>query len=536
MLSELQKIRLKYKPQIPLSLTPIELITIKEQLDNKEIDSEVAAYFPHTQNQKIITFKACKEKQAWPLRVGVVFSGGQASGGHNVIAGLFDALKKQNKKSSLIGFLDGPSGIIHDKSIEITEMLLENYRNQGGFDMIGSGRTKFETVEQLEKSRVSVEKHKLDGLVIIGGDDSNTNAAFMAEYFIDKNCATRVIGVPKTIDGDLQCEHIPISFGFDTACKIYSETIGNLCQDVLSSKKYYFFIKLMGRSASHVTLECALKTHPNKVILGEEIASENKTLKNIIDSLTELICKRALLNKNYGVILIPEGLIEFIPEINRLIDELNDYLSKREIPKEGPLLTDVLNKLSTQSKELFLSLPIHIQSQLLINRDPHGNIQVSKIETESLLMNRVKDNLLKKIELGLFKGKFDPQTIFLGYEGRSALPSNFDSQYCYALGYSAAALIKSQVTGYICTIKNLTDPVENWECGGYPLTKLMQMEKRQGKMTPVVKKTVVDLKGKPYTQLKANRDSWELNDFYESPGPIQFFGDKILTDSFPLSL
>ncbi|MEI8124345.1 MAG: diphosphate--fructose-6-phosphate 1-phosphotransferase [Parachlamydiaceae bacterium] len=537
MFSLLQQARLQFKPQIPTVLQAVDETVLVPQPIHHHSSDQITERFPKTSGQQLLEIHLGSKSVSNALRVGVLLSGGQAPGGHNVISGLFDALKAFHPDSVLIGFYDGPSGVLTNKRVEITDKLLESYRNQGGFDIIGSSRTKIETEEQFLIAEKTVKENKLDGLVIVGGDDSNTNAAFLAEFFLSRGCPTRVIGVPKTIDGDLQSDLIEISFGFDTACKVYSETIGNLMRDCLSAKKYYYFIKLMGRSASHITLECALQTHPNLALISEEIAKEGKTLEGVVDSICDMVCTRSAKGKNYGVILVPEGVIEFIPEVRVLIEELNNIMSLKSshhdaIDKEENKDTKIVmaaKLLSTAAQPCFLSLPKDIQAQLLIGRDPHGNVQVSKIETERMLMSMVKSKLKKRDE----RIKFDPISHFCGYEGRSALPSNFDSQYCYALGRVAAILIKGGATGYICYVNNLTKRVEKWEAGGVPLTQLMVLEKRHGETKPVVKKTLVDLEGNAFSQFHTQRAQWAVEDDYIAPGPIQFYGPPELTDGVP---
>lgn len=523
-LSALQQTRIEYQPKLPKALEGS--LTIKELGNQRPIASEIEALFPYTSGQSALSILCAPSPNSHPMRVGVVFSGGQASGGHNVIIGVFEALKKQHPDSLLFGFLDGPDGIIKNKHKALTAELLISYRNQGGFDLIGSGRDKIETLEQLAATAQTAKELDLDGLVIIGGDDSNTNAAFLAEYFKASGSKTSVVGVPKTIDGDLKNEDIEISFGFDTACKVYSEIIGNLLRDALSAKKYYYFVKMMGRSASHVTLECALKTHPNLTLISEEVAAKQQSLKDIVNEISSLIVARTLLGKDYGLILIPEGLIEFIPEMNTLITELNSLLAKRIAS------ADIIKNLSDRSKECFLSLPKEIQEQLLLSRDAHGNVQVSKIETERLLIKMVEEELKKRD----YKGKFNPQPFFCGYEGRSGLPSNFDAQYCYALGHVAATFIKAKANGYICCLKNLTEAVGEWIPFGAPIVNMLTIEQRKGTDKAVIKKALVDPLGKPFALLIKNRAYWSLNDDYCYPGPIQFFGPQEITDTVPLTL
>lgn len=529
-MTPLQAARLSYQPKLPPIFHHITDVHLEPTDHFKDLPKEIAHYFPATRENRFLNIVAGKKHSHDPLKVGVVFSGGQASGGHNVITGLFDALKKLNPASRLYGFLDGPSGIIENRSIELTENMLSSYRNQGGFDLIGSGRTKIETPQQFQGADAAVKALNLDGLVIIGGDDSNTNAALLAEYFIKVGTKTKVIGVPKTIDGDLKNDHIEISFGFDSAIKTYSELIANLQRDALSAKKYYFFVKLMGRSASHVALECALQTHSNLTLIGEEIKYKKATLKQLVNQIADLVVKREAAGKNYGVILIPEGIIEFIPEMGVLVDELNTLLAKNP--------NFVATDLTTASRNCYESLPKEIQQQLLLERDSHGNVQVSKIETERLFIDMVKAELKQRTKAGEYKGKFSPQGIFYGYEGRSCLPTNFDAQYCYALGYTAAVLIDGGATGYICAIRHLADPVDKWKPEGVPLNTMMGLQKRQGEMRPVIEKSYVELNGKVFEKFAKDRQQWMIEDDYQMPGPIQFFGPPELTDlaSYTISL
>lgn len=495
----LEKLRAEYKPRLPKLLQNLHHVRFEKGGPTSSVahSEDIQKTFPQTFGRGILKGKEGDLRTCGPLKVGVVLSGGQAAGGHNVISGLFDALKALCPQSRLIGFLGGPSGIVENKTLEITDKILAPYRNQGGFDLIGSGRTKIETDDQLAASLKTAQTHELSGIVVIGGDDSNTNAAILAEYFLKNGCKTSVIGVPKTIDGDLKNAFIPISFGFDTAAKTYAEMIGNIQRDALSAKKYYHFIKLMGRSASHITLECALATHPNIALIGEEIKAKKMTLAQITNEIADIIEKRAAKGMNYGVVLVPEGLIEFIPEA--LIGE---------------------------------SLPEEIQKQLLLDLDPHGNVQVSQIETEKLLMSTVK----KELERRSFKGKFSPLSHFFGYEGRAGFPSNFDTEYCYALGYTAALLVDEGVTGYITCVGQLHRPVQEWTVSALPLTMLMNVELRKGKQKPVIQKALVDLKGKAFECFKENRERWAIEDHYRYPGPIQFFGEADLIDQVPLTL
>ena len=526
----LEKLRRESLPDLPLILKDPAHVHFTHEKKSTESE-KIKALFPSTCGHPVLKGQTGKKRSAKPLRVGVVFSGGQAAGGHNVIIGLLHALKKLNPQSQVIGFLDGPSGIIAGKSKELTENFAAAYLNQGGFDMIGSGRTKIETEEQLAASLSFVQNLKLDGLVIIGGDDSNTNAAVLAEYYLKHGCPARVIGVPKTIDGDLKNAYVATSFGFDTASKIYSEIIGNIARDALSAKKYTHFIKLMGRSASHIALECAMATQPNLTLIGEEVAAHKMTLAQITKEIADLIAKRSELGKNYGVILIPEGLIEFIPEISALIKELNQILNAEQIS-----MTQVTARLTPSSQKCLVSLPEKIQQQLLFARDPHGNVQVSMIETERLLAELVIAELEERKKKGTYQGKFAPLQHFLGYEGRAGFPSHFDSHYCYALGFAAALLIDEGATGYMAFISHLNKPVQEWGMGGVPLTTLLHLEMRKGKERPVIQKALVDLKAKPFAYFQEKRDRWKLEDEYRYPGPIQFFGDKKLTDRITLTL
>ena len=494
--------RKKSIPALPIALQHIKKLVPVEG-EKIKVDPSISPLFPHLKSE-IIRFKEGSFNFA-ALKVGVVLSGGQAPGGHNVICGLYKALKELNPASSVIGFIDGPKGIIDNKFKVLDDKITADYLNSGGFDMIGSGRTKIETPEQFQKAFESCKT--LDGLVIIGGDDSNTNAALLAEYFLSNGLKTTVVGVPKTIDGDLANEYIETSFGFDTACKVYSEIIGNILKDTLSAKKYWYFIKLMGRSASHITLECAYQTHPNLTLIAEEEAS----LDSIVDKIVHLIESRAKQGKNYGAILIPEGLIEFIPELKALIKALN----KTQNP----------NELTPELKKLFFSLPELIQKQLSMDRDPHGNVQVSKIDTERFFIELVKAKV---------KVDWSPQPLFFGYEGRSAFPSEFDSQYCYALGYLAALLIAHKVTGAIASIQNLKHDVKEWKIAGVPLISMMHIEERKGEKKPVIAKKLVDLKGPLYTQFKAQEVKWD--DDYQTPGPIQFFGPPELVNKRTFTL
>lgn len=513
----LSDIRRFYSPVIPLILQHLEEWGMEEK-EMEAVDPEIALIFPRTAQQKILRPYKKKEADSCSLKVGVVFSGGQAPGGHNVIAGVYDSIKKLHQNGTLIGFLNGPSGIIKNEWIEITADLLLPYRNQGGFDLIGSGRTKIETEEQFESAAQTLQQLNLDGLVIIGGDDSNTNAAFLAEYCLEKNIKTKVIGVPKTIDGDLKNRWIEQSFGFDTASKVYAEFVGNICKDALSAKKYYFFIKMMGRSASHLTLEVALQTQVNLALISEEVAKKEQNLHDIVDEIVTIIEERGRKGKNYGVFLIPEGLLEFIPDSRLLLKEL-EMLSKQSDEKE------VIEQLSPRARACFDLFPEVLKRQLFLERDSHGNIQLSKIETERLLIDLVTAALEKK-ETPFFQA----QPLFLGYEGRSAYPSNFDANYCYALGCAASLLIKEKFTGYTAAVENLGKAVEDWLPIGAPIVGMLGFEKRKGKNLPVIKKCFVDVEGKLFKKFVFEREKWKREDLYLSPGPVQFFGPKELCD------
>ncbi len=538
-ISALQKERAKYQPKLPKSLQG----RIPKLIEGKKTQSvadqqDIERLFPGTYGMPLITFEEGNETEgAEPVNIGVILSGGQAPGGHNVISGIFDGIKKINPKSRMFGFLGGPGGLVDHKYIELTADIIDEYRNTGGFDIIGSGRTKLEKESQFDKGLEIAKSLNLNALVIIGGDDSNTNACVLAEYYLQKNSGVQVIGCPKTIDGDLKNEMIETSFGFDTATKVYSELIGNIQRDANSAKKYWHFIKLMGRSASHIGLECALKTQPNITLISEEVAANKQTLDNIVDYIADVVAKRAENGENFGVVLVPEGLIEFVPEMKVLISELNDLLAEGTYTeKEFKMLKKshqrewVALQLSKHSAELFKSLPAGISNQLTLDRDPHGNVQVSLIETEKLLGEMLKNKLTEMAAEGSFKGKFNTQYHFFGYEGRCAAPSNFDSDYCYSLGYTASMLISAGKTGYMASVRNLTDPAEEWIAGGVPVTMMMNMEKRQGHMKPVIQKALVDLDGAPYKYFVTKRGEWALETQYIYPGPIQYFGPAEVCD------
>jgi len=546
-ISALEAARLKFKPILPevLKKGPRNVIAKTGQPSAPATDAEILRrIFPETYGLPFVKFVKGSNPSVSrkALKVGVVLSGGQAPGGHNVIAGLFDALKKANPRNKLTGFLGGPSGILENKWKDITAPFVNKYRNTGGFDMIQSGRTKIETPEQFETTKKVLTENRIDALVIAGGDDSNTNAALLAEYFKKENLPITVIGVPKTIDGDLKNDWVETSFGFDTTTKIYSELVGNICRDVNSARKYYHFIRLMGRSASHITLEVALQTHPNIALIGEEVLAGNMTLQEIVDSIADVIVKRASAGKNFGVVLVPEGLIEFIPEMKELISSLNDVLAANEsalasITSVGEKKEFIYSKLpSPQLVSLMKSLPDLISSQLLIDRDPHGNVQVSQIETEKLLIDMIKAKLDGLKKSGAYNGKFSTITHFFGYEGRCGSPSNFDANYTYSLGYAAAILALNGLTGYIASVGNLTAVPSGWTAGGSPLVAMMNIEKRKGKEKPVIKKALVNLEGGPFKVFASRRDSWALDEEYIYPGPVQYFGPSSVTDAPTMTL
>ncbi|MBK6879945.1 MAG: diphosphate--fructose-6-phosphate 1-phosphotransferase [Elusimicrobia bacterium] len=535
-ISPLQKERLKFKPTLP-AVFKAGPGTVRPQggkVPRSVTDGEaLRAVFPKTFGLPVVSFGKGKNPGATKkaVRVGVVLSGGQAPGGHNVLAGLLDGLKKANAKNKLFGFLGGPSGILDNKVLELTPAVLAAYRNTGGFDLIQSGRTKIETPEQFAAAKKNIAANKLDALVVVGGDDSNTNAALLAEYFKTEGLPASVVGVPKTIDGDLKNERIETSFGFDTATKIYSELVGNIARDILSARKYWHFVRLMGRSASHITLEVALQTHPNIALIGEEVLARKQTLGEVVDGIAGVIMARAAEKKNYGLVLIPEGLIEFIPEMRRLISELNDALPQAENAASFAEKREIVRKmLSGETAALLTSLPEALQIQLMLDRDPHGNVTVSQIETEKLLVEMVKTRLSEMKKTGGDGGKFSAITHFFGYEGRCGAPSNFDATYCYALGFNAAVLALNGLTGYLSSIQNLTKPAGQWKAGGVPLTMMMNMERRKGKDKPVIQKALVVLNGRPFGALAAARAAWAKNDDYVFPGPIQYFGPAAVTD------
>ena len=540
-LSPLQIERLKYQPKLPSSLS--QGINSLEMVEGEATQSvrdqeQIKELFKNTYGKPVVTFKVSGSASTSSQKnVGVILSGGQAPGGHNVIAGLYDALKQANSSNKLYGFLGGPSGIIDGKYIEFTDEFMDQYRNTGGFDIIGSGRTKLETEEQFQKSLEVCRKLNISAVVIIGGDDSNTNAALLAEWFVKNNTGIQVIGCPKTIDGDLKNEQIEISFGFDTATKTYAELIGNIQRDANSAKKYWHFIKIMGRSASHVALEAALQTQPNITLISEEVEAKKMSLESIVNYMSDIIVRRADMGKNFGIAVIPEGLIEFIPEMKSMIANLNDIMASLETDPDFVNATTIRdkfdiveNRLDEDSAKVYNSLPAIIKGQLLADRDPHGNVQVSKIETEKLLIEMISTRLDELKSQGDYIGKFSAQSHFFGYEGRCAFPSNFDADYCYSLGYNAFALINNGLTGYLSSVRNLTKPASEWVAGGVPLTMMMNMEKRHGEMKPVIQKALVRLDGPVFKQLEENREDWALNDRYLFPGAIQYFGPSSVCD------
>ena len=546
-LSPLQIERLKYQPKLPSSLANginhliMQEGSATEAVANKE---EIKNLFKNTYGKPAVTFQTSTESNPSEVRnVGVILSGGQAPGGHNVIAGLYDALKQANPANQLYGFLGGPSGIIDGKYVEFNDQFINDYRNTGGFDIIGSGRTKLETEEQFRDALAVCKKLNISAVVIIGGDDSNTNAALLAEWFVANNANIQVIGCPKTIDGDLKNEQIEISFGFDTATKTYAELIGNIERDANSAKKYWHFVKIMGRSASHVALEAALQTQPNITMISEEVEQKKMSLEQVVNYMTDIIVKRADIGKNFGIAVIPEGLIEFIPEMKSMIANLNDIMASLETDPSFLNATTIRekfdiveNRLDPENAKVYSSLPALIKGQLLADRDPHGNVQVSKIETEKLLIEMITERLNKLKLQGDYIGKFSAQSHFFGYEGRCAFPSNFDADYCYSLGYNAFALINFGLTGYLSSVRNLTEPASDWVAGGVPLTMMMNMERRHGEMKPVIKKALVELDGPVFKKLEENRDDWAMNDRYLFPGAIQYFGPSSVCDITTVTL
>ena len=535
--SPLQVARASYQPKMPAALRGHVRLTEGEKTQSVADQAEIEKLFPNTYGMPVIEFTQGKagDIENLPMNVGVILSGGQAPGGHNVICGMFDALKRLNPESKLYGFLGGPSGLIEGKYAELTKDVIDEYRNTGGFDIIGSGRTKLEETWQFDNGIEVCNKLGIKAIVIIGGDDSNTNACVLAEYYLQKKCGIQVIGCPKTIDGDLKNKMIETSFGFDTACKVYSELIGNIQRDANSAKKYWHFIRLMGRSASHIALECALQSQPNICLISEEVEAKNMTLNDVVEQIVEVIVDRANAGLNFGSILIPEGLIEFIPAMRVLIQELNDMLAQNEdfasLEGDDAKREYVKSMLSPASCELYRSLPKGIARQLTLDRDPHGNVLVSQIETEKLLIEMVGKRLAQLKAAGVYKGKFAALNHFFGYEGRCAIPSNFDADYCYSLGVTATHLIAAGKTGYMSIVRNLTKPAAEWIAGGVPITMMMNMERRNGKMKPVIQKALVDLNGKPFKYFAAHRAEWaDPNLSYIYPGPIQYYGPSEVCD------
>ena len=532
--SALQIARAAYQPKLPKALQGA--VKIKEGAPTQSVDNQedIKKLFPNTYGMPIIEFEPAQSENNSKINVGVILSGGQAPGGHNVITGLFDQIKRLNPENRLFGFILGPGGFVDHNYKELTKEVIDEYRNTGGFDMIGSGRTKLEKVEQFEKGLEIARELNLSAIVIIGGDDSNTNACVLAEYYAAKNYGIQVIGCPKTIDGDLKNEQIETSFGFDTACKTYSELIGNIERDCNSARKYWHFIKVMGRSASHIALECALQCQPNVCLVSEEVEQKDMTLNQIVDDLCQIIAKRAEDGNNFGTVIVPEGLIEFIPAIGRLIQELNDLLAAhgadyKDLDKEAQRKY-IIEHLSKENAATFETLPADVARQLSLDRDPHGNVQVSLIETEKLLSAMCEARLAEMKKEGKYVGKFAAQHHFFGYEGRCAAPSNFDADYCYALGTSAAQLIANGKTGYMAIVKNTTAPADQWSAGGVPITMMMNMERRNGEMKPVIRKALVELDGAPFKEFASKRDVWARETAYVYPGPIQYWGPTEVCD------
>ena len=532
--SLLQRERAAYQPKLPKGLQGAVKVQEGEPTQSVGDQEEIKKLFPNTYGMPLVEFVPGDEAMSQKINVGVILSGGQAPGGHNVISGIFDAVKKLNPENKLYGFLMGPGGLVDHNYKELTAEIIDDYRNTGGFDMIGSGRTKLEKEDQFEKGLEIIRELGINAIVIIGGDDSNTNACVLAEYYAAKNYGIQVIGCPKTIDGDLKNDQIETSFGFDTATKTYSEVIGNIERDANSARKYWHFIKLMGRSASHIALECALQTQPNICLISEEIEQKDMTLNQIVEGIAQSVADRAAAGNNFGVVLIPEGLIEFIPSIGRLIDELNDLLAAHGEEYKNLEANEqkkyILAHLSAENAETFKTLPGDVARQLSLDRDPHGNVQVSLIETEKLISDMVADKLAEWKNEGKFVGKFAAIHHFFGYEGRCAAPSNFDADYCYALGVSAVQLIANGKTGYMAIVKNTTAPTDEWKAGGVPITMMMNMERRNGEMKPVIRKALVELDGAPFKKFAEKRDEWAKETCYVYPGPIQYWGPASVCD------
>ncbi len=538
--SALQQARAAYMPKLPKALQGA--VKVKEGAPTQSVDNqeEIKKLFPNTYGMPLVEFVPGDVAESKKMNVGIILSGGQAPGGHNVICGLFDTVKKLNPENKLYGFLMGPGGLVDHNYMELTADIIDDYRNTGGFDMIASGRTKLEEVDQFEKGYEIIKQLGIQAIVIIGGDDSNTNACVLAEYYAAKKYGVQVIGCPKTIDGDLKNDQIETSFGFDTATKTYSELIGNIERDCNSARKYWHFIKLMGRSASHIALECALQCQPNLCIISEEVEAKDLTLNDIVEQICNAVVARANKNLNYGVVLVPEGLIEFIPAIGRLIEELNDLLAAhgadyKDLEPEAQRAY-ILAHLSKENAATFETLPENVAHQLSLDRDPHGNVQVSLIETERLLSDMCEAKLAKWAKEGKYKGKFATLHHFFGYEGRCAAPSNYDADYCYALGSSAAHLIANGKTGYMAIVKNTTAPNDEWKAGGVPITMMMNMERRNGKMKPVIRKALVELEGKPFQAFAAMRDKWAVETCFVYPGPIQYWGPSEVCDKTTITL
>ncbi len=534
--SALQVARAAYQPKLPQSLRGAVVAVEGNPTESVGNQEEIKAMFPNTYGMPVITFEAGEQKAQDAINVGIILSGGQAPGGHNVISGLYDGVKSLNPNSKLYGFLMGPGGLVDHKYVEFTDEFIDEYRNTGGFDIIGSGRTKLEKEAQFESGIEILRQLNIKALVIIGGDDSNTNACVLAEYYAAKNYGVQVIGCPKTIDGDLKNEQIETSFGFDTACKTYSELIGNIQRDCNSARKYWHFIKLMGRSASHIALECALQTQPNACLISEEIEEKAMSLDDVVTYLAQIVTERAADGNNFGTVLIPEGLIEFIPAIKKLISELNEVLTdpatgeSREFANAEEQIAFVKSSIAADNLAILESLPADVARQLCLDRDPHGNVQVSLIETEKLLSRMVATKLDAWKQEGKYNGKFSAQHHFFGYEGRCAAPSNYDADYCYSLGYNASRLIANGKTGYMSIIKNTTAPAAEWIAGGVPITMMMNMERRNGAMKPVIRKALVELDGAPFKYFASKREEWAKNTCYVYPGPIQYWGPSEVCD------
>ena len=532
--SALQIARAAYQPKLPKALKGAVKVQEGEPTQSVADQEEIKKLFPNTYGMPLVKFVEGEEKEYAPMNVGVILSGGQAPGGHNVISGLFDGVKKLNPANKLYGFILGPGGLVDHKYMELTADIIDEYRNTGGFDIIGSGRTKLEKEDQFEKGYEILKELGIKALVIIGGDDSNTNACVLAEYYAAKNYGIQVIGCPKTIDGDLKNDMIETSFGFDTACKTYAEVIGNIQRDCNSARKYWHFIKLMGRSASHIALECALQVQPNVCIISEEVETKNMSLDDVVTYIAQVVADRAAAGNNFGTVLIPEGLIEFIPAMKRLIAELNDFLAHNgeefNAIERNKQREYIINHLSAENAAIYASLPEGVARQLSLDRDPHGNVQVSLIETEKLLSEMVATKLAAWKKEGKYVGKFAPQHHFFGYEGRCAAPSNFDADYCYSLGYTASVLIANGKTGYMSSVRNTTAPAAEWIAGGVPITMMMNMERRHGEMKPVIQKALVKLDGAPFKAFAAQRETWAKETAYVYPGPIQYFGPTEVCD------